>query len=132
MKRLAVILLLVALAASGAEALTENEAILYVADDPGSAALDLVDWYSVLAAVPVITTPEAMAVVTDHDVAVKYFGPIDVSVAGGKLAYSVKMPELTFKGIVPHETPWWVWPMVIVTGAAGFASGWFMHAAISR
>jgi hypothetical protein len=120
-----VVLLAVAVGAWGGQVpLTLEEARAYVAAHPEDAALDVVALDTIELAVPTVRLPLTVLTVTDDVAVVTYAGPIVVDVAGGRLLYEVRLPEVRVR-IAPRGFPWGtVVVAVVVAAAAGFVGGW--------
>jgi hypothetical protein len=115
-----VLLLVSAFFVSG---LTIEEAKTYIAAHPDQAAQDIVDWDTVQHSTLTFLWPNFAAVVKkDKSVDIIPDNPIGITIAGGLLAYDVKMPPLHYPDLAQCSPGKWDWVQPAfwgcVTGAA--------------
>ena len=85
----------------------------------------------ILAAVPTATFPDMVEVLDGRDLHVYWSGPyLDLTIAPRKeglpppIQWKVPLPTASVARFVPPpQTPWWVWPTVGLSLAAGVALG---------
>jgi len=97
--------------------LTIEEAQAYVARFPADAAADVVKLDALEHAMPVVTLPRGILVETSRALGWTWAGPLELSIAGGVLAYSITLPTASARAPKP---PWWPY---IVAGGAGLVAG---------
>jgi len=113
MKRMIAVLACL-LIVSSLEALSVDEARLYMAAHPEEAAQDIATWDAVEHATPVVVLPAAAVLISGLDVHVAWQGPADVRIA--TLHYAV-----TCRRSSPWDraraSAWWTGPAWAVGGA---------------